>query len=52
LGVEKLDGTFGHAALHLKRIMRFATVRTIHTAFNPDFALLGKSPHGRDGKAG
>jgi hypothetical protein len=39
-------------ALHLKRIMRFGAVRTIHTVFNPDFALLEKGPSGRDGKAG
>jgi len=32
-------------ALHLKRIMRLAAVRTIRTAFNPDFALLEKGPY-------
>jgi len=31
-------------ALHVKRIMRFVAARTIRTAFNPDFALLGKGP--------
>jgi hypothetical protein len=31
-------------ALLLKRIMRFAAMRTIRTVFNPDFALLGKGP--------
>jgi hypothetical protein len=55
-------------ALLLKRIMRFAAMRTIRTVFNPDFALLEKGPpersapafwrsmismlSGRDGKAG
>src|SRR5208283_1357550 len=51
LGVEKLYGTLSHHGLHLKRIMRFVPARTIRTVFNPDFALLGKGPLGRDDKA-